>query len=199
MFSRLPAAGQDKSSGSAPALCPRTSMGDSQLLGNGSDPKTLLGRTAQWLTCGITENICVLIVKLYGDVEEDPSSDGTMMALINREGVQWIRSWGDTVEKDDHCWRVFLRSISEGLLGGANKAANKGKPQAVKGRAGWFSLPHFDEKPLSGFEPGEPATFSLTQQAGLLEEGDPTAIFRDDATIAIDSDCIYENYQDLFS
>ncbi|CAB9526006.1 hypothetical protein SEMRO_1763_G296000.1 [Seminavis robusta] len=99
-------------------------VGDSQLLGNGSDPKTLLGRTAQWLTCGIAENICVLIVKLYGDVEEDPSSDGMTMALINREGVQWIRSWGDT-SKDDtvSVFRQYARTS-----GWRNTAAQQPQP-----------------------------------------------------------------------
>ena len=37
-------------------------VGDSQVLGECNNPKTLLGRTAQWLSCGIAKNICVLIV-----------------------------------------------------------------------------------------------------------------------------------------
>ncbi|CAB9531107.1 hypothetical protein SEMRO_3246_G345820.1 [Seminavis robusta] len=73
-------------------------VGDSQLLGSCGDPNTLLGKTAQWLSCGVATNICVLIAKLYGKADND--SGGMTIALINKDGVQWIRSWGDTLEDD---------------------------------------------------------------------------------------------------
>lgn len=75
-------------------------VGDSQKLGSYDDPTTLLGRTEEWLRSEIADHICVLIVKLYRKVENDRSSDGMLMSLINQEAVQWICSWGDTSEDD---------------------------------------------------------------------------------------------------
>lgn len=187
-------------------------VGDSQLLGNCGDPKTLLGKTAQWLSCGVATNICVLIAKLYGKADND--SDGMTMALINKDGVQWIRSWGNTLEDDtSSIFRAF--STDFWVVQQGRSAVPETPEVSAAGFQCHISLKnHFPvlgqenlqrfvgilQRETEGGVLGAPPEYTTTrdalvEQLHLLEIQEDNAIFVDNATIPIDSDRIYGDYQ----
>ena len=158
-----------------------------------------------------------LIVKLYGEVENDPSSDGMTMALINQEGVQWIRSWGETSQDDTA--GIFGQFSEDFWVKQQGCTAAPTTPGVeMTGSLGRISLknhfPVLDQQSmqhfvtllqqeveggvLAGYPPAYIRTRdTLTEQIDLLEnKGDHTAIFKNGATIAIDGDHIFADYQD---
>ena len=187
-------------------------VGDSQLLGNCGDPKTLLGKTAQWLSFGVATNICVLIAKLYGKADND--SDGMTMALINKDGVQWIRSWGNTLEDDT---AGIFRAFSTDFWVAQQGRETPPKTPEVSAAGFQCDISLTNHFPVLGQEnlqrfvrllereteggmltaPPEYTTTrdALVEQLRLLQNQEDNAIFVKDATITIDGDRIYGDYQ----
>ena len=183
---------------------------NSQELGSFHEQKTLLGRTAKWLNSGIAVHICVLVVKLYGRVENDRSSDGMTMSLINRQGDQWIHSWG--VSSDDTA-SVFNQFCAD-FWGLAAQPAPRVETTSCVDRISlknhypvldlqrlYYFANLLQQEVEGGVMSCNPPSYiktlaTLKDQIGLSKAGDNAAVFTDGATIAIDGDRIYAEYQD---